>query len=84
MGGEEVISPKLMRLYVDNKNYDGDTELAKKKLIPDVALLSDHDVKNDDIVFVTFLKDWQSGVTGDTIPEEDGMWEDVLDIIKSS
>ena len=55
MGGDDdSIDPKLMRLYVDNKIEGGDADTGKetKKAIPDAALLSDHDVKNDDIVIL--------------------------------
>lgn len=42
-----------MRLYVDNKNDDNDTAKEEtKKAIPDAALLSDHNVKNDDIIIL--------------------------------
>ena len=47
------LDPKLMRLYVDNKNDDNDTAKEEtKKAIPDAALLSDHNVKNDDIIIL--------------------------------
>ena len=39
-----------MRLYIDSKNEGGDAEA--KKEIPDAALLSDHNVKNDDIIIL--------------------------------
>lgn len=42
-----------MRLYFDKKSEGGDADTGKeseKKAIPDAALLSDHNVTNDDIV----------------------------------
>ena len=51
LGGEDnSIDTKSMRLYIDNKNEGGDAEA--KKEIPDAALLSDHNVKNDDIIML--------------------------------
>ena len=41
-----------MRLYIGNKNEGGDTDVEAKKEIPDAALLSDHNVKNDDIIML--------------------------------
>ena len=43
-----------MLLYVDSKSEGGDADAGKetKKAIPDAALLSDHGVKNDDIVIL--------------------------------
>ena len=53
MGGEDnSIDPKSMRLYIGNKNEGGDTDAEAKKEIPDAALLSDHNVKNDDIIML--------------------------------
>ena len=53
MGGEDnSIDPKSMRLYIDNKNEGGDADAGAKKEIPDAALLSDHNVKNDDIIML--------------------------------
>eukprot|EP00984_Skeletonema_dohrnii_P021725 scaffold10921_cov146-Skeletonema_dohrnii-CCMP3373.AAC.1 len=53
-GDDDSIDVKAMRLYVDNKSEGGDAEAGKetKKEIPDAALLSDHDVKNDDIIIL--------------------------------
>lgn len=53
-GDDDSIDPKLMRLYIDNKNDGGDADAGKetKKAIPDAALLSDHNVKNDDIIIL--------------------------------
>jgi len=79
MGGDDVISPKLMRLYVVNKNDAGETDANESTTgpIPDAALLSDHKVENDDILFLSFLKNWEGGIDGDNVPEEDEKWEDV-------
>ena len=43
-----------MRLYVDKKSEGGDADTGNeaKKAIPDAALLSDHNVTNDDIVIL--------------------------------
>jgi hypothetical protein len=83
MGGEDVISPKNMRLYIDvaapassssittatKKEDDGGEQqvniggssnqksMSPKGPIPDTALLSDHKVMNDAIMFVTFAND---------------------------
>ncbi|KAK1741761.1 hypothetical protein QTG54_007334 [Skeletonema marinoi] len=53
-GDDDSIDVKAMRLYVDNKSEGGDADAGKetKKEIPDAALLSDHDVKNDDIIIL--------------------------------
>lgn len=56
LGGDDAFDPKLMRLYIDNTDNDaGDADEGKetkKGPIPDAALLSDHDVKNDDIIIL--------------------------------
>ena len=82
MGGEDVISPKNMRLYIDvaapassssittatKKEDDGGEQvviggssnqksMSPKGPIPDTALLSDHKVMNDAIMYVTFAND---------------------------
>lgn len=79
MGGDDVISPKLMRLYVVNKNDAGETDANESTTgpIPDAAILSDHKVENDDILFLSLLKNWEGGIDGDNVPEEDEKWEDV-------
>jgi hypothetical protein len=56
-GDDDAMDPKLMRLYLDNTNNndagdDDDAKETKKGPIPDAALLSDHDVKNDDIIIL--------------------------------
>ena len=50
------IAPKTNNV-VENK--DGDKSMSEKQEepkgpIPDAAILSDHDVKNDDVLYVTF------------------------------
>jgi hypothetical protein len=85
MGG--TLSPQKMRLYIEispkssevGKAGD-DKEMADKKStttkgpIPDAALLSDHDVKSDDILYVVFAK---STAGDDNVPEGDENWEEI-------
>lgn len=83
MGESDKKEVGQMRLYiapvisnvVDKKvDVDTDTSMGKseqlepKGPIPDEAILSDHEVKNDAILYVTFA-------TGDDT------WEDIADII---
>ena len=53
--GDDSIDTKLMRLYIESKSV-GDVEdevkHTKKEPIPDIALLSDHNVNNDDIIIL--------------------------------
>ena len=85
MGGD--ISPQKMRLYIETspKSPEGgkvgdDKEMADKKStttkgpIPDAALLSDHDVKADDILYVVFAKITDGD---DNVPEGDENWEEI-------
>ena len=87
MGGSDVISPQQMRLYIEtlkptSDNKDEDKEMGEKSMpkdpIPDTAILSDHDVKNDAVLYVTFAKSWESG--GD-VPDGDDAWEEI-EIVK--
>jgi hypothetical protein len=66
-------------MTVVNKNEAGETDAKESTTgpIPDAALLSDHKVDNDDILFLSFLKNWEGGIDGDNVPEEDEKWEDV-------
>mmetsp|Transcript_2308 Transcript_2308/g.4899 ORF Transcript_2308/g.4899 Transcript_2308/m.4899 type:complete len:92 (+) Transcript_2308:420-695(+) len=90
MGGSDVISPQKMRLYIETPKptvtlaKDADKDISEKTLpkgpIPDTAILSDHDVKNDAVLYVTFAKSWESG--GDSpVPEGDDAWEEI-EIVK--
>lgn len=93
MGGDDVVSPKQMRLYVESskpavgkpkadgdEDDDGDekmgaaAEVASRDLVPDAALLSDHDVKNDAVLYLTFAKAWEDG---DDVPDGDDGWEEI-------
>jgi hypothetical protein len=71
MGGEDVIVPESMRLYIEaqiepttaaNKDKKDDDEVVGSKSsmpkgpIPDTAVLSDHNVKNDAVMYVTFAE----------------------------
>lgn len=84
MGESDKKEVGQMRLYIEpvksnvvDKKVDVDTDtsmgkseqLEPKGPIPDEAMLSDHEVKNDAILYVTFA-------TGD-----DNAWEDIADII---
>jgi len=84
MGGGDVISPRQMRLYIetptpalDNKKSTDDENLGKKsfstELIPDAAILSDHGVKNDAVLYLTFAESWESG----NVSEGDDGWEEM-------
>ena len=64
-GDDNDVTTTNMNLYIAPKsnnvveNKDGDKSMSEKQEepkgpIPDVAILSDHDVKNDDILYVTF------------------------------
>lgn len=86
MGGSDVISTQKMRLYIETPKptvteaKDADKviseNLAPKGPIPDSAILTDHDVKNDAVLYVTFAKSWESG--GDSpVPEGDDAWEEI-------
>ena len=83
MGESDKKEVGQMRLYIEpvisnvvDKKVDVDTDtsmgkseqLEPKGPIPDEAMLSDHEVKNDAILYVTFA-------TGDDA------WEDIADII---
>lgn len=77
MGGDDVIAPKNMRLYIDvaassssitttKKDDDRDEQVGSssnqksvspKGPIPDTALLSDLNVTNDSVMYVTFAID---------------------------
>eukprot|EP00584_Thalassiosira_punctigera_P006528 CAMPEP_0172535494 /NCGR_PEP_ID=MMETSP1067-20121228/7480_1 /TAXON_ID=265564 ORGANISM="Thalassiosira punctigera, Strain Tpunct2005C2" /NCGR_SAMPLE_ID=MMETSP1067 /ASSEMBLY_ACC=CAM_ASM_000444 /LENGTH=128 /DNA_ID=CAMNT_0013320429 /DNA_START=299 /DNA_END=685 /DNA_ORIENTATION=+ len=85
MGGSDVISPQQMRLYVETPKPSSDDKGEDKEMgeasmpkdpIPDMAILSDHNVKNDDVLYVTFAKSWESGGGGD-VPDGDDAWEDI-------
>uniref|UniRef100_A0A7S2A6T7 Ubiquitin-like domain-containing protein n=1 Tax=Trieres chinensis TaxID=1514140 RepID=A0A7S2A6T7_TRICV len=63
--GREV-SPRKMRVYLTEKATDP---------LPDSATLADHDVGNDDCLYVVFRK---AGMDGDDDDDaDDGCWEDV-------
>jgi hypothetical protein len=86
MGGSNVISPQHMRLYIATPTsitakdkYDDDVLSEKsthKGPIPNTATLSDHDVKNDAVLYVTFAKSWENGVDS-PVPDEDDEWEEI-------
>mmetsp|Transcript_20368 Transcript_20368/g.35012 ORF Transcript_20368/g.35012 Transcript_20368/m.35012 type:complete len:137 (+) Transcript_20368:226-636(+) len=98
MGGDDAISPKQMRLYIetpkeesssekkDDDDNDGDEDMGgnknssniSKDLVPDAAILSDHGIKNDAVLYVTFAKGWEDG---DDVPEDDDGWEEI-EIVK--
>ena len=94
MGGSDVISSQKMRLYIetpkptvtekkadDDQDMGGEKSLAPKGPIPDEAILSDHDVKNDAVLFVTFANSWEGG-DATPVPEgDDSLWEEI-DIVK--
>ncbi|KAL3809877.1 hypothetical protein ACHAXA_001302 [Cyclostephanos tholiformis] len=83
MGGEGVISPRDMRLYIEAstdsavKNKDGNSmdksqppvESIPKGPIPDTAVLSEHNIKNDAVLYVTFAKGgaWEEIDVGQTV-----------------
>jgi len=64
-GDDNNVTTTNMNLYIAPKtnnvvdSKDGDKSMSEKQEepkgpIPDVAILSDHDVKNDDVLYVTF------------------------------
>ena len=91
---KSAVSARKMRLYLApdlNNNSGGNTESGDKKIgdgdgdssprspIPDSAMLSDHSVKNDSILNLSFLKEGRDN--GVDVPEEDDAWEDI-DVLK--
>ena len=70
MGGEDVISPVDMRLFIEvpiesaAKDKDGNNmdksqpavDSMPRGPIPDTATLSEHNIKNDAVMYVTFAK----------------------------
>jgi hypothetical protein len=85
MGGSHVITPQHMRLYIATptptaaKDYDDDVLSDKsthKGPIPDTATLSEHDVKNDAVLYVTFAKAWENGVDL-PVSDNDDEWEEI-------
>ena len=64
VGDDNDVTATNMNLYIAPKTNnvvekDGDTSMSEKQdepkgPIPDSATLSDHDVKNDDVLYVTF------------------------------
>ncbi len=58
----------------DDENDDDYNESSPRGPIPDSAMLSDHDVKNDDVLFVTFVKN-----LGGDVPEDgdEDAWEKI-------
>ncbi|KAL3805054.1 hypothetical protein HJC23_003282 [Cyclotella cryptica] len=72
--GQDAISPPLMRLYlVRDENNGGKGE--EEKLLPDAATLADHEVKNAEVLYVTFPKGWEEGGA-----EAGGDWETVSSV----
>jgi hypothetical protein len=81
MGGEDVISPDDMRLYIEvpiesaAKTKDGNSmdksqpavESMPRGPIPDTATLSEHNIKNDAVMYVMFARG--------------GVWEE-MDVVK--
>ncbi|KAL9188706.1 hypothetical protein ACHAXT_007084 [Thalassiosira profunda] len=66
--GDDDVSPEKMRLFVEPKADAGDAKAegkgkaAPKGPIPDEAKLSDHEVQDGDVLFVTFATgddDWE-------------------------
>lgn len=85
MGGDDVVSPQQMRLYVatpvpasDEKKNDDEKKpggtACPTELMPDAAILSDHGVKNDAVVYAAFSKSWESG---NEVPDGDDEWEEI-------
>mmetsp|Transcript_17973 Transcript_17973/g.37690 ORF Transcript_17973/g.37690 Transcript_17973/m.37690 type:complete len:142 (+) Transcript_17973:121-546(+) len=87
---DDDISPRKMRLYLppsskskkngkigqgdgDDDDDNGDAS-SPRGPIPDSAMLSDHDVKNDDVLYVTFVKN-----LGGDVPEDgdEDAWEKI-------
>ena len=89
MGGNDTITPKHMRLFIatpttmTKDKYDADMTSenpSPKGPIPDTATLSEHDVKNDAILYVTFARAWESGVDS-PVSDEDDAWE-VIEVVE--
>lgn len=82
----DIITPQHMRLYIapstiagKDKNCDDDVMRDKTSPngpIPDAATLSEHDIKNDAVLYVTFVKAWESGIDS-PVSDEDDMWEEI-------
>ncbi|KAL7519747.1 hypothetical protein ACHAWX_004505, partial [Stephanocyclus meneghinianus] len=58
-GCASEISSRLIRLYLVNDDSTGGGE--EGTLLPDAATLADHEVKNADVLYVTFPKGWEEG-----------------------
>lgn len=82
----DTVSPNKMRIYVDPPpskqapKKDDDEEMkapaaAAPILLPDEALLSDHGIKNDCVLYATFVKSEED--RGDGVVDESTEWEEV-------
>ena len=67
------ISAPLMRLYLANDDSNGGGE--EGTLLPDAATLADHEVKNADVLYMTFPKGWEEGGA-----KVGGDWETVASV----
>ena len=85
MGGKDAIAAQHMRLYIatsttpPTSTKEKDVEVMSDKPegpIPDTATLSEHDVKNDAVLYVTFAKEWNRG-DDSPVSDEDDAWEDI-------
>jgi len=83
----DTVSPNKMRIYVDPPpskqapKKDDDEEMkapaaAAPILLPDEALLSDHGIKNDCVLYVTFVKSEDDRGDDGTV-DESTAWEDI-------
>lgn len=63
----------------DDEDSDEDKVMEDNKVsytgpISDTAILSDHDMKNDAVVYVTFATEWEDG---DGVPSGEDGWEEI-------
>jgi hypothetical protein len=85
LGGNDIITPQHMRLYIATPTniakdrYDDQVASGKSTPqgpIPDTATLSEYDVKNDAVLYVTFIKAWESCIDSQ-VSDEDDVWEEI-------
>merc|ERR1719356_1072812 len=70
-----------MRLYINRpiKPTDG-TEMNMSPvpvLLSDEAILSDHEIKNDAVLYVTFVKSEENRAETGDVPTSDDDWEEI-------
>lgn len=73
-GRDEYVSPRKMRIYLPPPVKKGESPKGTGTVLPDSATVSDHSIKNDDVLYVVFR---QQDDGDDNDDEADDCWEDV-------